>query len=135
MSLIRSGSGGGAALRKTDEQSGRSLVTTVTAELVDTKAEAVKAELRLDMAEAVSGLNATIEKQNAAIEKQNAAIEKQNATIEKQGAEHTAALAKHSSALDQRLTTRTYWMFGAVTAGYLTLFGAVMALMDRLVST
>ena len=154
-------------------------MTTVTAELVDAKAEAVKAELRLDMAEAVSGLtaalkelgaevriaiekqnatiekqnaaiekqgaeftaalkelgaevriaiekqNATIEKQNAAIEKQNAAIEKQNAAIEKHGAEHTAALAKHSSALDQRLTTRTYWMFGAVAAGYLTLFGAV----------
>ena len=171
----------------------------VTADLVDAKVESAKAELRLDMAEAVSEhtvalkelgaevciaiekqnatiekQNATIEKQNAAIEKQgaeftvalkelgaevriaiakqnaviekqgaeytaaiakqnaviekqNAAIEKQNAAIEKQGAEHTAALAKHSSALDQRLTTRTYWMFGAVTAGYLTLFGSVIA--------
>ena len=114
-------------------------MTTVTAELVDAKTEAVKAELRLDIAEAVSGFTAAVKELGAevriAIEKQNAAIEKQNAAIEKHGAEHTAALAKHSSALDQRLTTRTYWMFGAVAAGYLTLFGAVMAAVGRLVST
>ena len=85
----------------------RSLAATVTAEMVDTKVEAVKAELRLDMAEAVSGLTAAlteqgaafriaIEKQGAAfriaIEKQNATIEKQNAAIEKQGAQLTAAI-------------------------------------------
>ena len=171
----------------------RSLAATVTAEMVDTKVEAVKAELRLDMAEAVSGLtaalteqgaafriaiekqgaafsiaiekqNATIEKQNAAIEKQgaqltaaikelgaevriaiekqnaaiekqNAAIEKQNAAIEKQGAEMTAALAQYSSDLDQRLTTRTYWMFGLAAAGYLVLFGAAMVFLGQLAAT
>ena len=70
-----------------------------------------------------------------AIEKQNAAIEKQNAAIEKHGAEHTAALATHSSALDRRLTTNTYWMFGAIAAGYLALFGATIAFFGQLASS
>ena len=84
------------------------------------------------MAEAVSEHTAALKELAAEV---RIAIEKQNATIEKQGAEHTAALAQHSSALDQRLTTRTYWMFAAIAAGYLTLFGAVTALFGQLVRT
>ena len=150
--------------RKTGGSREGSLVTAVTPDLVDAKGEAVKAECRLELAQAVSGLHAaiekqgaefriTIEKQNAAIEKQNAAIEKQgaefriaiekqnaaiekqNAAIEKQGAEHTAALAQHSSALDRRLTTNTYWMFATITAGYLALFGAAIAFLGQLASS
>ena len=64
-------------------------MTTVTADLVDTKVEAAKAELRLEMAEAVSGILAALKEQGAEV---RIAIEKQNATIEKQGAEFTAAL-------------------------------------------
>ena len=89
------------------------LLTAVTPDLVDAKGEAVKAECRLELAQAVSGLHAAIEKQNAvikeqgaefriAIEKQNAAIEKQNAAIEKQGAEFRIAIEKQNAAIEKQ---------------------------------
>ena len=44
-------------------------MTAATGDLVDAKDEAVKAELRLDMAQAVSDVLIAIERQNATIER------------------------------------------------------------------
>ena len=44
-------------------------MTAATVDLVDAKDEAVKAELRLDMAQAVSDVLIAIERQNATIER------------------------------------------------------------------
>lgn len=109
-------------------------MTALTEELVDAKDAAVKAELRSEVARAVSEFLIALEKQGSeflialerqgskhaeAIARQNTAIERQNAIIERQNA-----------ALDRRLATATYWMFGVMAAGHLATISVVIALVD-----
>ena len=80
-------------------------MTAATVDLVDAKDEAVKAELRLDMAQAVSEVLMAIERQNAIIERRTTAIER-------------------------RLAFAIYWLFGGTAAGHAATISIVIALVD-----
>ncbi len=76
-------------------------MTAATESLVDAKDETTKAELRLDITNAVSEVNTAVERLNTTIERLNTTIERRNATIER------------------RLAQTTYWLigFGAAASG------------------
>ena len=80
-------------------------MTAATVDLVDAKDEAVKAELRLDMAQAVSDVLIAIERQNATIERLNANLER-------------------------RLAIAAYWLFGLMVAGHAATISIVISLVD-----
>ena len=91
-------------------------MTAATVDMVDDKDKAVKAELRLDIAQAVSNVLIAIEKQGKEL---SSAIEKQNAAIERQNAD-----------LFRRLAAAAYWMFGVIAAGHLATISIVIAVID-----
>ncbi len=68
-------------------------MTAATVDLVDAKDESVKAELRLDIAQAVSEVLMAIERQNETIERLNAAIERPSTAIERQDAAFNRRIA------------------------------------------
>ena len=113
------------------------MTTAVTEPLVDAKDDAVKAELRLDMAQAVAELLMAVERQNVVIERLSsehaAAFERLRlehaAAIERQGLEHVAAIERQGAHYERRLSVATYWLFGAIVAGHLTTIGVVISLL------
>ena len=113
------------------------MTTAVTEPLVDAKDDAVKAELRLDMAQAVSEFLLALERQNTAIERlsseHTAAIERLRLehaeAIERLRLEHVAAIERQGAHYERRLSVATYWLFGAIVAGHLTTIGVVVALL------
>ena len=113
------------------------MTTAVTEPLVDAKDDAVKAELRLDMAQAISELLRAVERQNAVIDRLSlehaAAFERLSsehaAAIERQGLEHVAAIERQGAHYERRLSVATYWLFGAIVAGHLTTIGVVVSLL------
>ena len=135
------------------------MTTAVTEPLVDAKDDAVKAELRLDMAQAIAELLMAVERQNVVIERLSsehaaaferlrlehaAAFERLSsehaaaferlrlehaAAIERQGLEHVAAIERQGAHYERRLSVATYWLFGAIVAGHLTTIGVVISLL------
>ena len=109
-------------------------MTTATVDMVDAKDKAVKAELRLDIAQAVSNVLIAIEKQgkelSSAIERQNTAIEKQNGTINAAIERQNAAIERQNADLFRRLAAAAYWMFGVIAAGHLATISIVIAVID-----
>jgi len=124
------------------------VTTAVTEPLVDAKDDAVKAELRLDMAQAIAELLMAVERQNVVIERLSsehaaaferlrlehaAAFERLSsehaAAIERQGLEHVAAIERQGAHYERRLSVATYWLFGAIVAGHLTTVGVVVSLL------
>ena len=115
-------------------------MTTATVELVDAKDEAVKSELRLDMAQAVSDVVIALEKQGKdfriALERQGSelriALERQGSelriALERQGSELSSAIERQSAALDQRLATAAYLIFRGSAVGHLATVGVVISL-------
>ena len=82
-------------------------MTSATVDLVDAKDEAVKSELRLDMARAVSDVRIA---------------------LERQGSELSSAIERQSAALDQRLAAAAYLIFGGSAVGHLATVGVVISL-------
>ena len=124
------------------------MTTAVTEPLVDAKDDAVKAELRLDMAQAIAELLMAVERQNVVIERLSsehaAAFERLSsehaaaferlrlehaAAIERQGLEHVATIERQGAHYERRLSVATYWLFGAIVAGHLTTIGVVISLL------
>ena len=109
-------------------------MTAATVDLVDAKDEAVKAGLRLDMAQAVSDVLIALKEQGAefriALEKQGrelaSAVERQNATIERQN----ATMERQNANLERRLAIATYWLFGLMVAGHAATISIVISLVD-----
>ena len=108
----------------------------------------MKAELRLDMAQAIAELLMAVERQNVVIERLSsehaaaferlrlehaAAFERLRlehaAAIERQGLEHVAAIERQGAHYERRLSVATYWLFGAIVAGHLTTIGVVISLL------
>ena len=102
------------------------MTTAVTEPLVDAKDDAVKAELRLDMAQAVSEFLLALERQNAVIDRMGS---EHTAAIERLRLEHVAAIERQGAHYERRLSIATYWLFGAIVAGHLTTLGVVVALL------
>ena len=82
-------------------------MTAAAGDLVDAKDEAVKAGLRLDMAQAVSDVLIA---------------------LEKQGRELASALERRNAIIDRRLTIAAYWLFGGTAAGHAATISVVIAL-------
>ena len=102
------------------------MTTAVTEPLVDAKDDAVKAELRLDMAQAIAELLMAVERQNVVIERLSS---EHAAAIERQGLEHVAVIERQGAHYERRLSVATYWLFGAIVAGHLTTIGVVISLL------
>lgn len=93
-------------------------MTTATVDLVDAKDEAVKSELRLDMAQAVSDVVIALEKQGKDF----------RIALERQGSELSSAIERQNAILDQRLATAAYLIFGGSAVGHLATVGVVISL-------
>ena len=93
-------------------------MTAATVDLVDAKDEAVKAELRSDMAQSVSDVLIALERQGAEF----------RIALEKQGRELASALERRNAIFDRRLTIAAYWLFGGTAAGHAATISVVIAL-------
>ena len=95
-------------------------MTAATVDLVDAKDEAVKAELRLDMAQAVSEVLIALKEQGAEF----------LIALEKQGRELASAMEQQNTNLERRLAFTAYWLFGLMVAGHAATISIVIALVD-----
>ena len=95
-------------------------MTAATVDLVDAKDEAVKAELRLDMAQAVSEVLIALKEQGAEF----------RMALEKQGRELASAIERQNANLERRLAFTAYWLFGVMVAGQAATISIVVSLVD-----
>ena len=106
-------------------------MTAATVDLVDAKDEAVKAELRLDMAQAVSEVLIALKEQGAEF---RMALKEQGAefrmALEKQGRELASAIERQNANLERRLAFTAYWLFGVMVAGQAATISIVVSLVD-----
>ena len=93
-------------------------MTSATVDLVDAKDEAVKSELRLDMARAVSEFRIALERQSSEF----------RIALERQSSELCIALEWQNAALDRRLAAAAYLIFGGSAVGHLATIGVVISL-------
>ena len=104
-------------------------MTAVTEALVDAKDDTTKAELRGEITQAVSDILIALERQSA---EHAATLERHaaehNAARERQTADFRVALERQATHFERRLSSATYWLFGAIVAGHVATVGVVAIL-------